>query len=62
MDLKYICWVCAVTFLALGNGAPDISSSIAAIRAGNFEMALGALLGEQLLHPGLHIGPAEPCI
>ena len=34
-----------VTFLALGNGAPDISSSIAAIASSNFEMALGALLG-----------------
>ena len=35
----------AVTFLALGNGAPDISSSIAAISSGNYELALGALLG-----------------
>ena len=34
-----------MTFLALGNGAPDISSSIAAIASSNFEMALGALLG-----------------
>ena len=35
----------AVTFLALGNGAPDISASIAAISSGNYELALGALLG-----------------
>ncbi|DBA93227.1 TPA: hypothetical protein ACH3X2_003522 [Trebouxia sp. C0005] len=34
-----------VTFLALGNGAPDISSSIAAVRAGQYKMALGSLLG-----------------
>ncbi|DBA91713.1 TPA: hypothetical protein ACH3X1_003309 [Trebouxia sp. C0004] len=33
-----------VTFLALGNGAPDISSSIAAVRAGQYKMALGSLL------------------
>jgi len=36
----------AVTFLALGNGAPDISSSIAAVRAGQYKMALGSLLGK----------------
>ena len=36
----------AVTFLALGNGAPDISASIAAVRAGQYKMALGSLLGE----------------
>ena len=35
----------AVTFLALGNGAPDISSSIAAVRAGQYKLALGSLLG-----------------
>ncbi|KAL3137711.1 hypothetical protein ABBQ38_004978 [Trebouxia sp. C0009 RCD-2024] len=34
-----------VTFLALGNGAPDISSSIAAVRAGQYKLALGSLLG-----------------
>ena len=34
-----------MSFLALGNGAPDISSSIAAISSGNYELALGALLG-----------------
>lgn len=38
----------AVTFLALGNGAPDISSSIAAVRAGQYKMALGSLLGKVL--------------
>lgn len=49
-----------MTFLALGNGAPDISSSIAAIRAGNFEMALGALLGEQV-HLVLHAAGDPAC-
>ncbi|KAK9915399.1 hypothetical protein WJX75_008652 [Coccomyxa subellipsoidea] len=34
-----------VTFLALGNGAPDISSSVAAITAGHYELAVSSLLG-----------------
>lgn len=34
-----------VTLLALGNGAPDLSSSIAAIRSGNFNLAMGSLIG-----------------
>lgn len=34
-----------VTLLALGNGAPDLSSSIAAVRSGNYPLALGALTG-----------------
>lgn len=34
-----------VTFLALGNGAPDLSSSIAAIRSGNSNLAMGSLIG-----------------
>lgn len=34
-----------VTLLALGNGAPDLSSSIAAVRSGNSPLALGALTG-----------------
>ncbi len=38
--------VLTVTLLALGNGAPDLSSSIAAVRAGNYRLALGALIGE----------------
>lgn len=38
--------IIAVTFLALGNGAPDISSSIAAVRAGQYKLALGSLLGK----------------
>ena len=33
------------TLLALGNGAPDLSSSIEAIRHGQFDLALGALMG-----------------
>ena len=37
-----------MSFLALGNGAPDISASIAAISSGNYELALGALLGGPL--------------
>lgn len=32
-----------VTLLALGNGAPDISSVIAAVKTGQSQMALGAL-------------------
>ncbi|KAK9829860.1 hypothetical protein WJX72_008316 [[Myrmecia] bisecta] len=34
-----------VTFLALGNGAPDLSASIAAVKAGHYHLALGGLLG-----------------
>lgn len=34
-----------VTLLALGNGAPDLSSCVAAVRAGNTRLALGALTG-----------------
>lgn len=34
-----------VTLLALGNGAPDLSASIAAVKTGNYELALGALTG-----------------
>ncbi len=33
------------TLLALGNGAPDLSSSIEAIQHGHFGLALGALMG-----------------
>lgn len=31
--------------MALGNGAPDLSSSVAAVRSGNYELALGAQIG-----------------
>ncbi|KDD72437.1 hypothetical protein H632_c3346p0, partial [Helicosporidium sp. ATCC 50920] len=34
-----------VTLLALGNGAPDLSASVAAIKAGQLRLALGALTG-----------------
>ena len=34
-----------VSLLALGNGAPDLSSSIAAIQTGNFHLAMGSLIG-----------------
>jgi hypothetical protein len=40
----------AVTFLALGNGAPDISSSVAAITAGHYELAVSSLLGNCTSH------------
>ena len=36
---------CAVTLLALGNGAPDLSASIAAVRSGSYHLAVGSLLG-----------------
>lgn len=35
----------AVTFLALGNGAPDVSSTILAIKSGDYNLSLGALTG-----------------
>lgn len=35
----------AATFLALGNGAPDLSATISAVRGGQYPMALGALTG-----------------
>ena len=34
-----------MTLLALGNGAPDLSASIAAVKSGHVDFALGALLG-----------------
>ena len=34
-----------VTFLALASGAPDVSSTFAAIRGGNYLLSLGALSG-----------------
>ncbi|GAX77163.1 hypothetical protein CEUSTIGMA_g4608.t1 [Chlamydomonas eustigma] len=37
--------VAGVTFVALGNGAPDLSSNINAIKAGNVLMSAGALTG-----------------
>ena len=34
-----------VTLLALGNGAPDVASTVSAIRAGQYALSLGALTG-----------------
>ena len=51
----------AVTFLALGNGAPDISASIAAVRAGQYKLALGSLLGTPSKLPRrLHLTNGSP--
>lgn len=35
----------AVTFVALGNGAPDLSANIAAISAGEVVLSAGAFTG-----------------
>lgn len=40
-----MCWK-GVTFLAFGNGAPDIFSSIAGIRQANPELVVGELYGQ----------------
>ena len=49
---KYTLTQCeGVTFLAFGNGAPDVFSAIAAIgsaKAGDAGLAIGALFGEWL--------------
>jgi sodium/potassium/calcium exchanger 6 len=37
-----------VTFVALGNGAPDLSSNIFAIRSGQVQLSAGALTGAAL--------------
>ncbi|PSC70482.1 sodium calcium exchanger [Micractinium conductrix] len=34
-----------VTLLALGNGAPDLSASIEAVKSGDYQLAMGALTG-----------------
>jgi hypothetical protein len=39
------CCPAAVTFVALGNGAPDLSANIAAISAGEVTLSAGALTG-----------------
>ena len=36
-----------MTLLAWGNGAPDIFSSIAAVKAGQYELALGGQFGAE---------------
>lgn len=45
----------AVTFLALGNGAPDVSASVAAVHSGSVDLALGALLGGALFMQALNL-------
>lgn len=34
-----------VTFVAMGNGAPDLSANISAIRNGSVQLSAGALTG-----------------
>ena len=34
-----------VTFLAFGNGSPDVFSTFAALRGGTFSLAVGELIG-----------------
>ena len=51
----------AVTLLALGNGAPDLVSSIAAVKAGKYHLALGGLLGKHPAVP-LYDSPLEVVI
>jgi hypothetical protein len=36
----------AVTFVAMGNGAPDLSANISAVRNGSVQLSAGALTGE----------------
>ena len=36
---------CAVTFVALGNGAPDLSANIAAIQSGQVLLSAGGITG-----------------
>ncbi len=44
----------AVTLMAWGNGAPDIFSSMAAVKSGEYQLALGGQLGEAAMH-GIHV-------
>lgn len=41
----FVLCCCAVTFVALGNGAPDLSANISAIRNGEVLLSAGALTG-----------------
>eukprot|EP00983_Pelagomonas_calceolata_P029356 919412-Pelagomonas_calceolata.AAC.4 len=36
---------CTVTFVAMGNGAPDLSANISAIRSGQVALSAGAFTG-----------------
>lgn len=51
LDLTVRSSVNAVTLLALGNGAPDLSACIAAVSSGRYRLALGALLGDLQFTP-----------
>lgn len=42
----------AVTLMAWGNGAPDIFSSMAAVKSGEYQLALGGQLGAR---PAAHL-------
>ena len=50
----------AVTLLALGNGAPDLVSSIAFVRAGQYRVAISGLLGKYF-SPALSACQARAC-
>lgn len=46
ISVQRVCLCCpAVTFVALGNGAPDLSANIAAISAGEVVLSAGAFTG-----------------
>eukprot|EP01128_Nolandella_sp_AFSM9_P004394 TRINITY_DN1960_c0_g1_i1.p1 TRINITY_DN1960_c0_g1~~TRINITY_DN1960_c0_g1_i1.p1 ORF type:complete len:735 (-),score=179.99 TRINITY_DN1960_c0_g1_i1:154-2253(-) len=40
--------VAGITFLALGNGAPDVASTFASVRQGNWNFAIGGLMASSL--------------
>ena len=51
IDHNLVCFFSkGVTFLAFGNGAPDIFSSLAGIAQSRPELVIGELFGKQLFH------------